>query len=290
MNFTRRQFLTYAGAAGIGALAVDGLIIEPGMVEFTHHELGARSPASPTPLRFAQLSDLHLSSVGAMHREIATTLGGLDLDFLIITGDAIDGNHYLQDLDDLLALFAADLPKYAILGNWEHWGHVSIGTLGELYAARNGNLLVNATEEIRHGDKRMLITGIDDYIAGMPSIEHALRDIPPAAHHLILAHCPMHRDYLADYTMIVTRDTSRVNPAIDFDSYRARYLFAGHTHGGQVNIAGVRPFMPKGSGSYVQGWYRDRMPHMYVSRGVGTSILPVRIGAHPEVAIFTMWI
>jgi predicted MPP superfamily phosphohydrolase len=290
MNFTRRQFLTYAGATSAAALAADGLFIEPGMVEFTHHELGAESGATPTRVRFAQISDLHLSGVGAMHREIAGYLRAQRPDFLMITGDSIDGNHHMRDLDDFLALFDDALPKYAILGNWEHWGHVSIGTLGQLYETRGCKLLVNATAERIVGGKRLLITGLDDYVAGMPSEERALRDILPAPHHLIMAHCPVHRDYLANYDMYARRDTSRVTPPIDFASFHAGYVFSGHTHGGQVSIAGVRPFMPKGSGEYVQGWYRDRSPHLYVSRGIGTSILPVRIGARPEVAIFDMWV
>ena len=288
MHFNRRQFLTYAAATGAAALAIDGVFIEPGMVEFTHHELGVRSPDTTTQVRFAQISDLHLSSVGAMHREIARYLGALGLDFLLITGDSIDGNHHMRDLDEFLALFDRSLPKYAILGNWEHWGHVSIGALAQLYEDRGCRLLVNATAEHIAGGKRLLITGLDDYVAGVPSEEKALRDVLPAPHHLIMAHCPVHRDYLADYDLYARRDTSRVASPIDFASFRVGYVFSGHTHGGQVSIAGVRPFMPKGSGDYVQGWYRERSPHLYVSRGIGTSILPVRIGARPEVAVFAM--
>jgi predicted MPP superfamily phosphohydrolase len=60
-----------------------------------------------------------------------------------------------------------------------------------------------------------------------------------------------------------------------------------YTHGGQVSLLGIRPFMPPGCGDYVQGWYRERGPDLYVSRGIGTSILPIRIGARPEVPLFT---
>ena len=48
---------------------------------------------------------------------------------------------------------------------------------------------------------------------------------------------------------------------------------------------------PRGSGRYVHGWFRDagQVP-LYVSRGLGTSVAPVRFGARPEVAVFTMWV
>jgi predicted MPP superfamily phosphohydrolase len=203
MHFSRRRFMQYAAASSAAAIGFEGFLREPGDVEFTEHRLDRQSNDGRA-IRFAQLSDLHLGGVGAMHHEIAARIAGLGLDCLLITGDAIDGNHHLADLDEFLSLFKPGLPKFAVLGNWEHWGHVS-----------------------------------------------------------------------------------RANPPIDFDSYGVRYLFAGHTHGGQVNLAGLTPFMPPGCGDYVKGWYRERMPAMYVVRGIGTSILPVRIGSLPEVAVFT---
>jgi uncharacterized protein len=283
MKFTRRRFLAYTAAAGTAALAYEGLLREPGDVEFTEHRLGQGAAG----IRFAQLSDLHLTGVGAMHREIAERLGKLDLDCILITGDAIDGNHHLPDLDDFLSLFNRRLPIYAILGNWEHWGHVSTPALRELYERHGGRLLVNETVSHESGGGTLVITGLDDLV-GAPSIELALRDRAPAPNHILLAHSPIYRDYLADYNRLVRGDTSRVNTPIDFDSYGIRYLLAGHTHGGQVNLAGLTPFMPPGCGEYVKGWYRDRMPQMYVSRGIGTSILPVRLGSRPEVALFTL--
>jgi hypothetical protein len=63
-------------------------------------------------------------------------------------------------------------------------------------------------------------------------------------------------------------------------------MLSGHTHGGQVQIFGCAPRVPRGSGRYREGWYEDAGPVMYVSRGVGTSVLPVRLGARPEVSFF----
>jgi predicted MPP superfamily phosphohydrolase len=57
---------------------------------------------------------------------------------------------------------------------------------------------------------------------------------------------------------------------------------SGHTHGGQVAPFGIATILPPGCGRYVAGWYRDSGPPMYVSRGIGTSLFPVRIGATPE--------
>lgn len=53
-----------------------------------------------------------------------------------------------------------------------------------------------------------------------------------------------------------------------------------------MQLLGWAPLRPPGSGRYVNGWYRERKPHLYVSRGIGTSVLPLRFGAPPEVACF----
>jgi predicted MPP superfamily phosphohydrolase len=66
-------------------------------------------------------------------------------------------------------------------------------------------------------------------------------------------------------------------------------MLSGHTHGGQVAPFGRPLYRPRGSGRYVSGWYRDadRVP-MYVSRGIGTSVVPIRLGAVPEIAVFDL--
>lgn len=64
-------------------------------------------------------------------------------------------------------------------------------------------------------------------------------------------------------------------------------MLSGHTHGGQIAVGGWAPLVPPGSGRYVRGWFRgDGAPPLYVSRGIGTSVLPLRFGATPELAVF----
>jgi len=63
-------------------------------------------------------------------------------------------------------------------------------------------------------------------------------------------------------------------------------ILSGHTHGGQVKLLGFIPYLPQGSGKYVSGWYLDQHKQLYVSKGIGTSILPIRFGARAEISIF----
>jgi predicted MPP superfamily phosphohydrolase len=59
-------------------------------------------------------------------------------------------------------------------------------------------------------------------------------------------------------------------------------MIAGHTHGGQITIFGWAPFTPKGSSRLVSGEYATPLGRLYVTRGLGTSLLPIRLGARPE--------
>jgi uncharacterized protein len=66
-------------------------------------------------------------------------------------------------------------------------------------------------------------------------------------------------------------------------------VLAGHTHGGQVRLPLVPVFwLPHGSGRFLEGWYTERGSKMYVSRGIGTSILPIRFRCPPELSIITL--
>ena len=49
-----------------------------------------------------------------------------------------------------------------------------------------------------------------------------------------------------------------------------------------ITFLGIVPFKPQGSGKYLKGWYKESEPKMYISKGIGTSILPIRFGARAE--------
>ncbi len=292
MRLTRRGFLKTAAGAVVGAAATDAFLVEPDAVEFTAHHIPLADGTTSGPtLRFAQLSDLHVTGVARQHAAIAERIAAERLDFLLITGDAVDEARRLSELDDVLSLFDPGLPKYAILGNWEHWGRVNVDALRSLYAHHNAELLVNRTALLTCRGTRLNITGLDDLVGGAPSLARAMTDTLDADHDLLLAHCPAHRDGLfprVPWAHGGDDPADRSARSSGAKEYRPRVILSGHTHGGQTSILGWRPYLPPGSGTYVEGWYRDREPHMYVSRGVGTSVLRARFASMPEVPIFTM--
>jgi predicted MPP superfamily phosphohydrolase len=263
---SRRRVITAAGA-GLAALAAGGIVRESRRLETTHHALGAPS-ADGRLVRLAQLSDLHMHSFTPFFEQVVARLHDLRPDVVLFTGDMFERAPGLSALETFLAE-CPRVPSFAILGNWEYWSGVSADVLRRLYDRHGTELLVNQSIDLVRGDRRLRITGLDDLVGGVPDAAAALGTLPPADHQLLLVHCPAARD---------------VCPLPN--GHRADLVLAGHTHGGQIAPLGFAPVRPPGSGRYVAGWYRDSGPPLYVSRGIGTSLVPVRIGALPEIAVF----
>ncbi|HEU4885189.1 MAG TPA: metallophosphoesterase [Longimicrobium sp.] len=283
----RRRFVALAGGGALAALAGDAWLVEPRRVQFTHHAVNARTSPAQRGVRFVQITDLHLQEVGGMHRRIAAEVNRLAPDFIVITGDSVDRADRLGELRAFLEMLDRATPKYAILGNWEHWGRVNLDELDSLYRTTNCRLLINDHAIHEVGGRSLRLTGIDDLVGGRPDAWKAMGG-PVADGHVVLAHCPVHRDRLASMAM-PTIIQAPSPPPVPFGD--ASLVLSGHTHGGQVNLLGWTPVLPQGTGPYVRGWFREpgAVP-MYVCRGIGTSMVPVRLGARPEVAVFTMWV
>jgi hypothetical protein len=283
----RRRFLAALGAGALGALAADAWLVEPRRLEVTRHDLGARGPGG-VRLTFVQITDLHLQKTGRLHRHLAREVARVRPHFVVLTGDSVDRRDALPALAEFLGLLDPRTPKYAVLGNWEHWGGVDLADLASLYARHGGRLLVNETAVFAHGRATVAVTGVDDLLGGRPDLGRALGGVAPASAHLLLAHCPGYRDQLAARIVSpLTPVTASGGAPVDPGGFLA--MLSGHTHGGQVSVLGWAPMLPRGSGRYMRGWFREPgLAPLYVSRGIGTSMLPVRLGSVPELAVFTM--
>jgi predicted MPP superfamily phosphohydrolase len=258
-----RRTCLVAGTVPLAA-AVDGVAITPRRLVTSHHSFG--QAASADPLRIVQVSDLHVHGIGTLERQLLKQLHEAQADLIVITGDSIDQAESLPLLDRLLGDFPRSPRMLAILGNWEYRSGVTPGQFARTYARHGIELLVNRSIELEHRGRTIRVTGLDDVLYSQPEAASAIGDDRPLDHHLVLTHCP------------ITRDTLGLPP-----EHAASLVLSGHTHGGQVAPFGVASLLPPGSGRYVAGWYRDDGgPPLYVSRGIGTSGLPIRIGATPE--------
>lgn len=265
---TRRKFII--GGLGLitTAVALDAFWYEKFFIEVNEHFIG-EATVSTKNIKLLQISDLHLRTLRQTHIDLVREINAIKPDLILFTGDIIDRNKNLDKLDDFLSLFDPSIQKTAILGNWECW-HVHPLELLKVYDKHNCELIVNHSYKYNFGNTSISISGMDDLVGGRPDFNMAMQSYTPAKYHVVMTHCPLHRDTIQEQMNDIPIDL----------------VLSGHTHGGQVNIFGFAPARPRGSGKYVSGWYKESIPHLYVSRGIGTSAFPVRFGSRAEVSIF----
>jgi predicted MPP superfamily phosphohydrolase len=264
--FTRRRILTATGIAAAG-IAVDALAIEPRWLDVTEHDVPvAKLPSSLEGFTIAHVTDAHLKAIGPVEEAIHAAVRTQNVQLVALTGDIIDTPRRLSVLRDFCAaLRRPGLDAISTLGNWEHWGRIAPSALGKAYADVGVRLLVN--ESSISGGIRIHAT--DDSTAGEARID-AFR-LNRGEADLLLTHSPALFDRFPK----------------DFPGFSM--ALAGHTHGGQVRLgSALVPMLPEGSGRFVAGWYDAAQSRVYVSRGTGTSIVPVRFTCRPELPIFRL--
>ena len=253
-------------------LAFTGLIysflIEPQWIEITQHS--KRIGLHVGEITIAQLSDLHTSNFGRTESNTIKALQEILPDVIIITGDAIDKRDSLPALDNFLKSLPVAV-KFATLGNWEYWADIDLKELRDVYLKNGVTLLVNDCVTVSVKGTVINLVGLDDYTAGKPNPSLALSRCEDQ-HPTLLA---MHSPGLFDET-----------PPASERSFGL--AIAGHTHGGQLALGNHTIYTPRGSGSFVAGWYQTLWGDLYVSRGLGSSVVPVRMGARPELPVFQL--
>jgi hypothetical protein len=234
--------------------------VEPYWIEVTHHRVVA--PISP-PIKIAHLSDLHTREFNRRERAVLAILEKEKPDLILVSGDTLSGIGTYDDVLELLSRLRAPLGVYVVRGNWENSRPAE--NERRLYALARVQFLLNESRRVRDN---VWIAGFDDATWGRPNLPSALAAIPPESYVIGLFHSPVFFDRLAG---------------------KVPLAFAGHTHGGQVRIPFYGPvWLPPGTGEYLEGWYEKNGSRMYISRGVGTSVLHVRFNCRPEVALITL--
>lgn len=270
MTFTRRKFIK-AGFLLAGGLAVaDAFWAEKFFIE-VKELFHNNSSKENYRLKIIQISDLHITSLNSQLKTLAKKINRLNPDLICLTGDAVDKQNNLVLLDEFLRLINFEIKKVAILGNWEYWGNIDLQKLDEIYKLHNCDLLINECRQYIFKNSKLSIIGIDDLLGGNADVNKAIKGYQPSDFNLILNHCPAYSDVIG----------VELEKKLKFD-----FILSGHTHGGQINFFGYVPFLPQGSGKYLKGWYKDDFKKMYVSKGIGTSILPARFGARAEIGVF----
>jgi hypothetical protein len=130
-------------------------------------------------------------------------------------------------------------------------------------------VLDDRASPISHGSCHFWLAGVSDWWEGPHDVVRALEAVPPDAPTILFTHNP---DLFPEVPPRVT------------------LTIAGHTHGGQVYLPGIgRPIVPSAYGErFAIGHIVEGERHLFVSSGLGTSIIPVRFLVPPEVSILTL--
>jgi predicted MPP superfamily phosphohydrolase len=244
------------------------IFIEPQWLDVNVQDM--RSDRNLDPIRIVQLSDLHIHKIGKRETKVIDQVKALKADLLVLSGDVIDSANRLSILHAFLTELG-EIPAVAVLGNWEHWAGVDIQTLFVEYQHHGVRLLINDVTSYKVRNRTIHVLGIDDYTAGQPTYD-PLKFLVKEDVSLLVQHSPGYFEILPS----------------NFNLRLIDLCLAGHTHGGQVTVFGRPIWLPPGSGSYPYGIYDTTTCPLYVSRGIGTSILPIRFWARPEIAVFDL--
>jgi len=241
--------------------AVDGILIEPFWIEVKHEFIAGGVSA---PLKIAELSDIHARRIGPREEKMFAILEAEKPDLIVVTGDTLGNTHGDYTIaSEVYRRMRAPLGVWVVKGNWENIRQ----THGEraIYQEAGVHLLLNQNALVRPD---VSLIGLDDPYSGAAKPDAAMAGVPEGVYTIALFHSPA---YLA--TM-----AGRVN-----------LVLSGHTHGGQIRIPFLRPlWLPRGCGRFVDGWYEEDGTKMYVTRGLGTSVVPIRFFCRPELTFVTV--
>ncbi|MFV2072102.1 MAG: metallophosphoesterase [Thermoanaerobaculales bacterium] len=270
---TRRKFiknasLTAAGSLGFTGYGFASALELPGLRRQTfEHPL---LPRAWDGLSILQISDVHAGPFMGSDRmaRIRDMASGCGADLIVFTGDQMDRRS--SDAEIFAQGFrglAAPLGVWGVLGNHDHF----IDPRRSEWALRSAGIepLVNRSQVLERGGASLALVGVDDLNAiDGRGPDFSVLGRHPGAFRICLCHQPQGWRQAA--------------------AAGAHLMLAGHTHGGQIAIAGRYLNVARLSTRYIAGPYRRENAFLYVSRGVGVGAVPVRVGAPPEIDLITL--
>jgi predicted MPP superfamily phosphohydrolase len=266
----------------IWGLGIRAFLWEPETLDVRRVETVSRGWSGP-PLKIGIISDTHMD---APHMSLARLDGIVRQmnaerpDIVVLLGDYAGGHTSLAQSSEgrkksiatslsQLGKLQAPLGVWAVLGNHDWW--YDGPTIERGLEAAGIPVLENERVLVNREGGAFWVAGLADFdsLRTRPSFSDTLSDIPDGAPVLALAHWP---------------DVFAAAPD------RVALTLAGHTHCGQVNLpfAGRLMHASEGSARWPCGLYEERGRKLYVTGGLGTSILPVRFLQPPEIAILTL--
>ena len=243
--------------------------------------INAKMPDLFNDFIIAHISDLHNKQFGKNQEYILTKLEDIVPNAIVITGDLVDRRKY--DLDKAMAFVEGALdiaPVFYISGNHEAWSG-KYSTIKKELEDAGVHVLDNDVIRLSIGGSSIYMFGVRDpdfhtsnYLEGTDITEMTDQFKQWSTYKgfkILLSHRPELFDLYCENKMDL--------------------IFTGHAHGGQVRIPFIGGLVAPDQGlfpKYTSGYYTKDESTMYVSRGLGNSIIPIRIFNRPEIIVVTL--
>lgn len=279
----RKRWALFAAIAVVEVgywLNVYAWFVEPNQLVVQRVEIVSEDWRGP-PLTIAAISDTH---VGGPHVDaarmgrIVQRINALRPEMVVLLGDYVNGHKHPfertpaenQEITGGIAVFAAIRARYGVvgvIGNHDVW----YDRTDVQSAMENAGVATLWNRHIvirRSGGEPIVVAGLADFTTGEPNFADALDGAPEGANTIVISHSP---DPFAEMPR---------GPAL---------MLAGHGHCGQVTIPFVgRPIVPLVNERYACGLVQEDGKQMYVTGGIGTSMIPVRFLNPPEIVLITL--
>lgn len=265
---SRRTVLKTIATAGIGAAtgaASHGYLYERHNIEVTRETLHVAGwPDALAGLRVGFLTDLHRSQT--VSHELVSAAVDLVMregpDLIVLGGDYVTrgDRRFVQPSAEALAPLSAPHGVIAVLGN-----HDDDRDMPAALTARGFVVLRDARTQLTIRAETIDFAGIRYWTRRIVDIAHVLHGASPVL--VLLAHTPRRLEEAAALSVPL--------------------MLSGHTHGGQIVLPGFGPVAAR-EFPVIAGSARRANTTVFVSRGVGTVYIPVRLNCPPEVAILTI--
>lgn len=253
-------------------------IIDNKRIQITNYDITSKKVKNE--IIIAQISDLHNTSFGKHNKTLVNKIKDIKPDIIAITGDLIDSSKTnITVAMNFINQAVKIAPIYYVPGNHEAWNQSDYSTLKDKLKKAGVVVLEGEDKEITVKDNKISLLGITDpdYIgeAGISELDVVSTDLDTLS-------------YDSDNLVILLSHRPEL-----FSAYKHRdidLVLTGHAHGGQFRtslsgglLAPDQGLFPK----YTSGIYKDKedKTQMIVSRGLGNSVIPIRINNNPEVVV-----
>ena len=222
-------------------------------------------------LRIAVISDIHVGAsfiTDEKLRMIVERTNERHPELIVILGDYMTGKHIEpQVFGPILKGFSAPLGTYSVLGNHDWW--YSGRKVREGLEQNGIKVLEDEALEINARGTSLWLVGLADLWTRPQRIDETVAKVPAGQALIALTHNP------------------DIFPTVP---ERVPLLLAGHTHGGQVRLPFIGTVVEASryGDRYVRGHVIENNHHLFVTSGIGTSIVPVRFGVTPEIVMLTL--